>query len=153
MKLKSIATAYAMIVALFLISDASFAQDEGPPGFTAICTIDESRRYDSGYRYDGSRMEPEWSENENFATPDWAFSYKGGNKIEIAGNEHTAMPFSKDLLFAIEPAEGPIGASFWMYAINLQMKEIVATELNSSIGAGPQIKARIVTFKCKWSFH
>lgn len=98
-------------------------------------------------------MEPEWSENENFFTPDWAFSYKGGDRIEIAGKEYNALVFTPELIFTIEPSEGPIGASLWTYAINLAMKEVVATEINSSVGGAPQIKARIVTFDCKWSFH
>jgi hypothetical protein len=122
-------------------------------GFSAICTTDESRRYDSAYAYDGSRLEPEWSENENFYTPDWAFSYKGGDTIEIAGKEYTALLFGPELIFAVEPSVGSVGVSLWTYAINLKMKEIVATQVNSSIGAAPLIKARIVTFDCKWSFH
>ena len=142
-----------VFIILLSILRAQIVHAQEESGFTAICTTDKSRRYDSGYAYDGSRMEPEWSENENFFTPDWAFSYKGGDRIEIAGKEHPVAVFSPELLFAVEQTSGISGASMWTYAINLEMKELVATYVQSNIGGAPQITARIVTFDCKWSFH
>lgn len=143
-----------LVVTLVFIGAKDLAMAQNVvPGFTAVCTTSDSRRYDSGYRYDGTRMEPEWSENERFFQPDRSFSYTGGESIDIDGEKAHVVIFSPDLMFAMKSFTGPLGKTVATYVIHVKMKEILQTNLNGSVGGAPSVKGQLLTFDCKWSFH
>ena len=138
---------------LLLICAISYSAAEEVPGFTAVCTVMNSYRYDSMYALDGSRIEPEWSEGEKFFNPDWAISYTGGDKISINGEEQPVAIFDPSLLFAAVYSQAPLGASLSSYVINLKMKEVIMTVVQGGVAIAPNIKGQLVSFDCKFSFH
>ena len=48
-----------------------------------------------------------------------SFSYSGGNRIAIAGNEYLVVLFDPKLLFAYEYTPDIVGVYSWTHVINL----------------------------------
>ena len=136
---------------LFLCSTPSFA--ETPGVFTAYCSPEGSRRYDSGDAYDGSKMGPSWTKNESFFNEDWVFAWSGGESMVIHGESATAFPGKEDLVVALQPSLGPVGGGVWTYAVNLQTREILATQVLGGIGGAPFVSGRLVQLSCNWKVN
>ena len=95
-------------------------------------------------------MGPTWTENESFFEEDWVFTYSGGETIDIHGESATAIPLKGDLLVALQPSLGLIGGGVWSYAVNLQTREILATQVLGGIGGAPFVSGRLVQLSCNW---
>jgi len=108
------------------------------------------------YRYEtdvnGKVIADEWSEGEKFASK-WHFLYASGSEVIVDGKRLPIVARNGPCLIVASPGEAPLGAGIWVYAINVKLRSIVASQVNAHIGFGTGIKTRSVCFDCNFQIH
>ena len=140
-----------MRVALLLAS-MFFSLEIFASGFTAICEADKVHAYRQATDISGNDISngDGWSDDEKF-NGKWAFSFQGGDKLELDGKLLPIIYWDGVSMVAIDQNTSPIAVNTWAYAVNLELKEIVGSQVNSSSGFGAGIKARSMNFICEFS--
>lgn len=102
-----------------------------------------------------SKDAPEWSIREgptHYPASPWTFIYTGGSSIIVDNRPFQVLEKSEKSLIAIDHGSNITATSAWMYAINLELGEIVASRVNSYedvLGAG--LIAGSVQFVCDFT--
>lgn len=137
----------SLFAILLLLVPTAYAE-----GFTAICDADGARAYRHGKGLAGQEEPPEWSSDEDFATS-WRFTFDGEENLQVDGKKVLIAFWNGSILTAVDPANNNAAASIWTYAFNLDLQEIVATQVNTYRSIGTGVKARLVKLKCRFSFR
>lgn len=121
------------------------------PAFSAECTDKAVHAYRYYTGLDGSIAKDYWSKGEKF-NGKWTFIYTGGKYLVIDNEKIHIVAEVQNNLVAIDPTEGFDGASVWSYAINLDVKKIVAAQVQTDgpfLGSG--VKTRSVELECEFT--
>jgi len=98
-------------------------------------------------------MEGSWTTDEHFNSS-WSFKYDGNGHIVIDGKRGRVLAQNPGVLIVSEiPATNGIAASVWVYAIQIGMGEVVASEVNAYGGFKREdqgVKVRSTQFDCKF---
>ena len=139
-----------MRIGLFLVLLFSGSQAFSA-GFTAVCKADGVHGYRHSTDTNGKLMPVEWSDDESFFD-DWTFVYDGSDTLTLDGKEIVLLTKGQ-LIFAVDAATSEIAGSVWSYALNLDINEIVATQVNAFNSYVVGVKARVVSFNCEFMEH
>jgi len=74
---------------------------------------------------------PEWSIHEGPAASPWTFIYTGGSSIVVDKEHLQVLEQSENSLIAILHGSHEGAANAWIYAINLELEEIVASRVHA----------------------
>ena len=120
-------------------------------GFTAVCDADGVHAYRHDTTMSGDDMGAEWTSGEKFAGK-WRFTFDG-ERIEIDGEEAGLLFWDGNVLAATTGDSTDSSVSIWTYAINLDLEDIVAAQVNAYRVMGTGIKTRAVNFVCEFTYH
>lgn len=134
----------SVLTSIFLVS-VSFADDIHP--FSATCKDNKVEAYRYSTDITGKVTDDGWSKGEKFNT-EWHFKYIGGNEILLDGKPFPITAISGPCLVFSDEEEAPLGVGIWVYAINLKLKRVVASQVQASHSIIDGIKARSVSFDC-----
>jgi hypothetical protein len=143
-----------LVVAILLFAQPVYAVDN--PKFIATCKDVMTHGYRLGTDIAGIPMEETWSTDEHFNLT-WIFQYEGGDYIFIDGKRGRVLAHHPGVLIVSDmPSSNEVGASVWIYAIQLGMRKIVASQVNAYGGfESPMrgVKARSTNLACQFEFN
>ena len=97
-------------------------------------------------------LEPEWTTEERFGNSVWSFHFDG-DEFTVSGERARVLYNNKNKIIVLEGSDTLDAATYYLYAINLNIKEITASEANVYDDLASGIKARIINFDCSFDFH
>jgi len=121
-------------------------------GFTAVCKADKTHAYRNSTDISGNEMGAEWSDTEKFSG-NWTFAFQGGENLEVDGKLLPILFWNGIVMVAIDHNASDMAVSTWTYAINLDLEDIVGSQVNAYRTMGTGIKARSVNFICEFTRH
>jgi len=139
---------FAILLLCFSVSVNAQSGD----GFTAICEADGVHAYRSYTDISGKMLEPEWTTEERFYNSAWSFHFDG-DEFTVSGKPASVLFNNENKMIVLEGGDSQEAATYYLYAINLDIKEITASEANVYDVLSSGIKARIINFSCSFDFH
>lgn len=137
-----------LTMALLLMTVAGTAVADG---FIAVCEADGVTAYRHSTDMSGKDMGAEWSRGEKFPGK-FRFNFDG-QKMEIDGKQAAVMYWNGVLLVALDGGDSDAAVSLWSYAFNLDLEEVVGTQVNAFRTIGTGIKARVANFTCDFTYQ
>lgn len=138
----------ALVIAILLcVSHSAWSKQ-----FSATCEPDETHAYRNSMDIGGQPLGAEWTDDEEFFSK-WNFDFNGRNRLLLEGERIEIIYWDGTSLLAIENSSNESAASSWLYAFNLDLNDLVGSQVNSYSTLGTGIKARSSNFICDFSFR
>ncbi len=122
------------------------AEDLFQKTFTLICDDVEVHAY--RYGVTANKVLREWSTEEKFPGK-WVFTWDPRGDLTLDGKLLTVVAAGPYGVIGMSGGQNPTAASSWSYALNFDLRTVVAAQVNTSSVLGPAIKTRIVEFACQ----
>ena len=121
-------------------------------GFTAVCDPDETHAYRNSLDIAGEPIAAEWTSDEEFYSK-WTFVFNGEDELLLDGKAIQILHWDGVSLMAIDNSSSSEIASAWLYAFNLDLKDVVGSQANSYQFPGSGVKTRSTNFNCDFDSH
>ena len=127
------------------------------PSFTAVCDDKNTHSFRSGIDLLGKMLPDNWSaEYDEFPGPIWeTFKYMQGQNFLLLERANKRLPitaYHDGGMVVVDVAATADAVSVWTYAINVKIKRIVASQVNSFAALGTGVKGRVVELECAFQF-
>lgn len=130
-----------------LVSQTAFSA-----GFTAICDASETHAYRSSASITEQSLGAGWTSDEVFFDK-WTFVFDGKGQLLLDGEAVQVLHWDGVSLMALDYSSSSNAASAWLYAFNLDLKDVVGSQVNSYLTIASGIKAGSTKFDCEFTHH
>lgn len=129
----------------FILPSHVLLADYENPVFSAVCKESSARTYMAATDMEGNEDKASWSNNGTISPEGWKFHYRGGNNIEIDGNDVPIFAQHEGVIIAVDSGSNGYGANAWSYAIHLGLNRVVASMVNGYVHADGKLSGILTT--------
>lgn len=137
---------------IFLLLALLVSQPAFSAGFTAVCDASETHAYRSSVSMTEQSFGAGWTSDEVFFDK-WTFVFDGKGELLLDGEAIQVLHWDGVSLMALDYSSSSDAASAWLYAFNLNLKDVVGSQVNSYLTIASGIKARSTKFDCQFTDH
>ena len=121
--------------------------------FTGLCKDDVGKGFRNETDLSGMPSVRDWTEDENFGGT-WRFHYDNSKtELMIDGKPTVMIVRDGKQMIALQFSQNETAVSLWSYAINLNLEEVVASQVNSfNMGPWNGLKSRAISFTCNFTY-